>query len=318
MKKIIIVLIAMLFLVTGCQKQEEKSVDFWMAIVDATKDQLEDNWYQNDDFSIAVEDLENAKDADHPSLTIRKEIKEEETTKNIMFSLQNEDEKSLEYIYEITESDGKSQTLRIKAENENYNEYTLDYEDYDAKANGKLSIGKDNQITYDNVPLLKETLLMSLQLLNEVQAEFDINLQDYNFVNLPQLTNDLEIPPLNQVSQETSLTIDYYSSPHANARGYMLSDYVKVSKDFATIEFGVYNLDREDYDLKNEATLKQRSLDNCYDIVQKGDPDVNYAIYFDDNKAYMYDQTTSDSDIENDVKNNDALQAQIILQIPNE
>ena len=67
MKKIIIVLIAMLFLVTGCQKQEEKSVDFWMAIVDATKDQLEDNWYQNDDFSIAVEDLENAKDADHPS-----------------------------------------------------------------------------------------------------------------------------------------------------------------------------------------------------------------------------------------------------------
>ena len=44
MKKIIIVLIAMLFLVTGCQKQEEKSVDFWMAIVDATKDQLEDNW----------------------------------------------------------------------------------------------------------------------------------------------------------------------------------------------------------------------------------------------------------------------------------
>ena len=98
----------------------------------------------------------------------------------------------------------------------------------------------------------------------------------------------------------------------------MLSDYVKVSKDFATIEFGVYNLDREDYDLKNEATLKKRSLDNCYDIVQKGDPDGNYAIYFDDNKAYMYDQTTSDSDIENDVKNNDALQAQIILQIPNE
>ena len=204
MKKIIIVLIAMLFLVTGCQKQEEKSIDFWMAIVDATKDQLEDNWYQNDDFSIAVEDLENAKDADHPSLTIRKEIKEEEATKNIMFSLQNEDEKSLEYIYEITESDGKSQTLRIKAENENYNEYTLDYEDYDAKANGKLSIGKDNQITYDNVPLLKETLLMSLQLLNEVQAEFDINLQDYNFVNLPQLTNDLEIPPLKQISQGTS------------------------------------------------------------------------------------------------------------------
>ena len=39
---------------------------------------------------------------------------------------------------------------------------------------------------------------------------------------------------------------------------------------------------------------------DSYDIVQKGDPDVNYAIYFDDNKAYMYDQTTSDSDIEND------------------
>lgn len=318
MKKIITVLIAMLFLFAGCQKQEEKSVDFWMAIVDAIKDQLEDNWYQIDDFSIAVEDLKNAKDADHPSLTIRKEIKEEKTIKNVMFSLQNEDEKSLEYIYEITESGGKSQTLKIKAENENYNEYTLDYENYDSKANGKLSIGEDNQITYDNIPLLKETLLMSLQLLNEFQAEFDINLQDYNFVNLPQLTNDLEIPPLNQVSQETSLTIDYYSSPHANARGYMLSDFVKVSKDFTAIEFGVYNLDREDYDLKNEATLKKRSLDNCYDIVQKGDPDVNYAIYFDGSKAYMYDQTTSDSDIENDVKNNNALQALIILQISNE
>ena len=235
-----------------------------------------------------------------------------------MFSLQNEDEKSLEYIYVITESGGKSQTLSIKAENENYNEYTLDYESYDSKANGKLSIGKDNQITYDNVPLLKETLLMSLQLLNEFQMDFDINLQDYNFINLPELTNDLEIPLLNQVSQETSLTIDYYSTPQANARGYMLSDFVKVSKDFTTIEFGVYNLDRDDYDLKNEATLKKRNIDNCYDIVQKGDPDVNYAIYFDGNKAYMYDQTISDGNIENDVKNNNALQAQIILQIPNE
>lgn len=318
MKKIIIVLIGILFLATGCQKQEEKSVDFWMAIVNTIKDQLEDNQYQNDDFSIVVEDLKSAKDVDHPSLIIRKEIKEKDTTKTVMFSLQNEDEKSLEYIYVITESGGKSQTLSIKAENENYNEYTLDYEGYDSKANGKLSIGKDNQITYDNVPLLKETLLMSLQLLNEFQMDFDINLQDYNFINLPELTNDLEIPPLNQVSQETSLTIDYYSTPQANARGYMLSDFVKVSKDFTTIEFGVYNLDRDDYDLKNEATLKKRNIDNCYDIVQKGDPDVNYAIYFDGNKAYMYDQTTSDVNIENDVKNNNALQAQIILQIPNE
>ena len=32
----------------------------------------------------------------------------------------------------------------------------------------------------------------------------------------------------------------------------------------------------------------------------------------------MYDQKTSDSYIENDVKNNNALQAQIILQISNE
>lgn len=32
----------------------------------------------------------------------------------------------------------------------------------------------------------------------------------------------------------------------------------------------------------------------------------------------MYDQTTSDSYIENDVKNNNVLQAQIILQISNE
>lgn len=318
MKKIIIVLIGILFLATGCQKKEEKSVDFWMAIVNTIKDQLEDNQYQNYDFSIAVEDLKSAKDVDHPSLIIRKEIKEEDTTKTVMFSLQNDDEKSLEYIYVITEPRGKSQTLSIKAENENYNEYTLDYKGDDSKANGKLSIGKDNQITYDNVPLLKETLLMSLQLLNEFQVDFDINLQDYNFINLPELTNDLEIPPLNQVSQETSLTIDYYSTPQANARGYMLSDFVKVSKDFTIIEFGVYNLDRDDYDSKNEATLKKRNIDNCYDIVQKGDPDVNYAIYFDGNKAYMYEQTTSDGNIENDVKNNNALQARIILQIPNE
>ena len=64
MKKIIIVLIGILFLTTGCQKQEEKSVDFWMAIVNTIKDQLEDNQYQNDDFSIVVEDLKSAKDVD--------------------------------------------------------------------------------------------------------------------------------------------------------------------------------------------------------------------------------------------------------------
>ena len=219
-----LVLMTMIILgITGWGNSEEKNNDFWAATINVLEDKLENNSYNEGNWQIGVQDKSQVEDKEHRSLTIREIFEEKNTTKTTMLSLQNQnDTKTISYIYKKSEIDNNNrydQTVTIASTNESYHEYKIiySYEEYqnenyhDGKeANGTFKIGNDNKITYDNVPLLKEALNAYLTLINDFQQEFNLNYDEYDFVNLPELAKNLDVPDLDNIDDETSTTTDYY------------------------------------------------------------------------------------------------------------
>lgn len=186
------------------------------------------------------------------------------------------------------------------------------------KPEATLTINDDNSITYDNVPLLNETMTHCLALLEQFQKEFNINYHDYDFIILPELCKDLGIPVINSINENVSTTLDFYSEVRYNARGHSLVDYLQVDKNYTTATLRVYNVDRKTYDSTIENTLEKREVNNCYNMITQYDSDNSYAVYFQQETAYLYSQSVSDQEIENDVLNYGGSQASIILKTTNE
>ncbi|WP_027088760.1 hypothetical protein [Thomasclavelia saccharogumia] len=312
-----LVLMTMIILgITGCGNSAEKNNDFWAATINVLEDKLENNSYDEGNWQIGVQDKSQIEDKEHRSLTIREIFEEKNVTKTTMFSLQNQnDTKTISYIYKKSETDNNNrydQTVTIESTDESYHEYKIiySYEEYqnenyhDGKeANGKFKIGNDNKITYDNVPLLKEALNAYLTLINDFQQEFNLNYDEYDFVNLPELAKNLDVPDLDNIDEETSTTTDYYSEAYINARGFSLITFLKLNKDFSSAEFGIYNVEKKEYESNATVTFEKRGIADCYNIIQKNDPDVNYAVYFSGDTAYVYLQSLTDQEIIDDVQN---------------
>lgn len=331
MKKLFIIL--MLVLLCGCQKEtnlsnEAKTTskqDFWQAIIKSIESKSDETSFSLNDLEIRIQDPNYVEDKNHRGLSINKSNNSETTSESISFILDNINEKSLSYVYTFQEKNDNDETkhvLNIKTTDKKYQEYQLSYTCYqysnnqqidETSALGNLTINNE-QISYDNMPYLKETLSKSLDLLNEFQKAFDIDLETYDFVNLPKIADKFVIESSKTIDEQVATTLDYRSKPYSNAKGYMLESYLKVDKEYTSIEFGEYNIDRQSYDSKTTATLKPRDLENCYDIIQKNDPDVQYSVYFKNDKAYMYLQSISDTNIINDVNNNNGASASSLLE----
>lgn len=318
--KIIRIILSMILVltITGCQK-ENNDQDFWVATINALESKLKNNSYNNDGWQINVEDENFAKDKDHRGLTIRKINKNENISKTTMLSFQNNNNiKTISYQYIISQ-DNKDQTLTIESSDKDYKKYEIKYQNNNKiNAIGKLNVDLNNKITYDNVPLLKEAMDAYFSLLEDFQKEFKIDYHDYDFVNLPELAKDIEIPVLENGNNKTATTINYYSDVYFNAKGFSLVTFLEIEKDFSTAQFGIYNIERKGYESNDTVTLEERNIDSCYNIIQKNDADINYAVYFDNEIAYTYLQSKSDQEIQNDILNNNALQAVSILKTTNE
>lgn len=315
-KKIVLLAVIMILGITGCSNEEEKNIDFWSATINVLEDKLENNSYNNGHWQIGVQDKSQVEDEEHRSLTIREIFEEENTTKTTMFSLQNiNDTKTISYIYKKSQTENNNrydQNVTIKSVDESYHEYEIaySYEEYQNEnyhdgndAKGKLKIGNDNKITYDNVPLLKEAMDAYLTLINDFQQEFNLDYREYDFVNLPELSKNLDIPALDNISEETSTITDYYSEIDINAKGFSLITFLKINKDFSSADFGIYNIERKGFESNAIVTFEKRETEDCYNIVQKNDPDVNYAVYFDGDTAYVYLQSLTDQEITDDIQN---------------
>lgn len=330
--KSVLLSFSLILTMTACSNSNEnEEKDFWEATIDVLEDKLEGNQYNEGNWQIGVEDLAGVEDESHRSLTIRYINENESTTETTMFSLQNKDgKKEINYIYKISEVrdyNQYDQSLSLSSTDEDYKQYQINYtyqefryENYfDGKeVESRITINEDNTITYDNVPLLNETMTHCLDLLEKFQKEFSINYHDYDFISLPELCKDIEIPSVNSIDENLSTTLDFYSEVRYNARGHSLVDSLQVDKDYTIATLRVYNVGRRTYDATIENTLEKREIDNCYNMVTQYDSEVNYAVYFQQETAYLYPQSVLDQEIENDVINNGGSQASIILKTTND
>lgn len=330
--KSVLLSFSLILTMTACSNSNEnEEKDFWEATIDVLEDKLERNQYNEGNWQIGVEDLSRVEDDSHRSLTIRYINENESNTETTMFSLQNKDgKKEINYIYKISEVrdyNQYDQSLTLSSTDEDYKQYKINYtyqefryENYfDGKeVESRITINEDNTITYDNVPLLNETMKHCLDLLEKFQKEFSINYHDYDFVSLPELCKDLEIPSVNSIDENLSTTLNFYSEVRYNARGHSLVDSLQVDKDYTIATLRVYNVGRRTYDSTIENTLEKREIENCYNMMTQYDSEVSYAVYFQQETAYLYPQSVSDQEIENDVINNGGSQASIILKITND
>lgn len=330
--KSVLLSFSLILTMTACSNSNEnEEKDFWEATIDVLEDKLEGNQYNEGNWQIGVEDLSRVEDDSHRSLTIRYINENESNTETTMFSLQNKDgKKEINYIYKISEVrdyNQYDQSLTLSSTDEDYKQYKINYtyqefryENYfDGKeVESRITINEDNTITYDNVPLLNETMKHCLDLLEKFQKEFSINYHDYDFVSLPELCKDLEIPSVNSIDENLSTTLNFYSEVRYNARGHSLVDSLQVDKDYTIATLRVYNVGRRTYDSTIENTLEKREIENCYNMVTQYDSEVSYAVYFQQETAYLYPQSVSDQEIENDVINNGGSQASIILKTTND
>lgn len=330
--KSVLLSFSLILTMTACSNSNEnEEKDFWEATIDMLEDKLERNQYNEGNWQIGVEDLSGVEDESHRSLTIRYINESESTTETTMFSLQNKDgKKEINYIYKISEVrdyNQYDQNLTLRSTDEDYKQYQINYTyqefRYESYFDGKeveatLTINEDNTITYDNVPLLNETMKHCLDLLEKFQKEFSINYHDYDFISLPELCKDIEISSVNSIDENLSTTLDFYSELRYNARGHSLIDSLQVDKDYTIATLRVYNVGRRTYDATIENTLEKREIDNCYNMVTQYDSEVNYAVYFQQETAYLYPQSVSDQEIENDIIYNGGSQASIILKTTND
>lgn len=328
--KSVLLSFSLILTMTACSNSNEND-DFWEATIDVLEDKLERNQYNEGNWQIGVEDLAGVEDESHRSLTIRYINESESTTETTMFSLQNKDgKKEINYIYKISEVrdyNQYDQSLTLRSTDDDFKQYQINYTyqefRYENYFDGKevestLAINKDNTITYDNVPLLNETMTHCLDLLEKFQKEFSINYHDYDFVSLPELCKDLEIPSVNSIDENLSTTLNFYSEVRYNARGHSLIDCLQVDKDYTIATLRVYNVGRRTYDSTIENTLEKRGIENCYNMMTQYDSEVNYAVYFQQETAYLYPQSVSDQEIENDIINNGGSQASIVLKTTND
>lgn len=332
LKKVVLCL-SLVFILTACGNTKEVSNDFWSATIEALEERIESNQYNEGNWQIGVEDLSMADPEDtlHRSATIRWIEESENITEKTMFSLQNNDtEKEIIYIYERSEIVGENQydsRLEVSSSDSEYKNYEITYRYqefrydnyFDGKdATGALVVADDNSITYDNMPLLKETMEHCLDLINQFQKEFNVNYTEYDFISLPELCKNIDIPTMENIPEEIATTTDFYSEPTINAKGFSLVNHLSVDKSYLNASLGVYNVERRTYDTSSNMTLEKRNIENCYNMIAGFDAEISYAVYFQEETAYLYLQSTSDEEIENDVINNQGQQASIILKTTNE
>lgn len=308
-KRTLCFILLLVFIVTACHNSQ---IDFWTATLDALDKRIENNTYNEGYWQIGVEDETQAKDIDHRNLTIRYIIKNNVYRETTMLSFQHENDQSIvSYRYETSSIENEKEIVSniiISSTDATYHTYDVTYTEQkflsgayqDGKEmTGTIHVREDQTITYDNIPMLQEALHHCYTMINQFQEEFELSYDEYDFVNLPKLTETLEIPRTTQI--ETS-TKEYYSKGEINAKGFTLITFLNVRDDVSSAEFGSYNVERKEKESSLDVTLEKRSEQPIYNMIQAGDPDESYVVYIEAETAYIYPQAIADHELLADIE----------------
>lgn len=307
-KRTLCFILLLVFIVTACHSVQ---IDFWTATLNALDKRIENNTYNEGNWDIGVEDASQTEDEDHRDLTIRYITKNDVYRETTMLSFQHKNnQKTVSYIYETSAIENEKEivsNVTITSTDETYHSYDVTYTEQSFQSGayqdgtemtGHIQIEDHQTITYENVPMLEEALNQSHRMLMKFQEEFELSFDEYEFVNLPKLSEGLEIPRMTQVKTATK---DYYSKGEINAKGYMLITYLKINENARSAEFGTYNVERKENESSIDVTLEKRSEQPIYNMIQAGDSDESYVVYIEDETAYVYSQAITDDKLLADI-----------------
>lgn len=330
MKKFIQIVLTLMMMTTiiACQK-EAAPTNFWPATVKAIENKIgKDTNYNEDQWEIGIADKVKAKDEDR-DLAIRRYYKDQTISRKVVMAFQTEqDAKRVDYIYERSETKDENEykdIITLKSTDAAYTSYSIHYAKQEfrngnyfdgSEAEGTLKVNEDQSITYDNLPYLGESMEYLRTLLSDLKDAFQLNYQDYqDFVNVPEIAKNTEFPNIDEIPDENAKTVNYYAEPSINAKGYSTITFLEVGVDL-NATFGRFSIEQDTFIENFTVALEKRSIENCYNIMQN-DPDVPYAVYLQDDTAYLYKQALSDQEIEDNVVKEGGNKANLILKTTN-
>lgn len=320
-------LLSILLLLSICFGCTKYSPDFWNQTIVAIR--RSNATLNKEKWDINVQDKDLARDPNHRELSVRY-INQKYPHEEVSFAFHNRGSEYILYQYEkkVKEQINLYYTsvyhhkVEIKSTDSEFRKYTVSYtmdeyrndKHFDSKSmKGNIEILSDGKINYDLVPYLASAIDSLNIMLDEFEVDYVIDYDMVGFVHLPKLMDDLYIPSKTEITEETSNTLNFYSKDRINAKGYRLVTFVKILKDYSTLQMGEYSIEQGAYSYQYDAQLKLRTIENSYDLLLPGDPDEQYAIYIKDDVAYLYLQSSSDDFIIDDVENYDAKNAKRIL-----
>lgn len=278
-----------------------QNLDFW----NLTAQALDYKDYQEGEWNITVE--ENVKE--HPIIIIRN-IEENET---VTYSFE---EDGISYIYDLqTIEDNQTinnERMIINSIDSEYKKYHVEYMNviyhgslyFDTiTASGSITVQNDNSVEFDNIPFLKETMEREKSLIQEFEEKFDLDYSKTDFVNLPELFEDVSFDE--NINYDESLnSTQYFSEPDINAKGYQIQTFLELDKNSNTGIIGTYVAEQKMYSSQINVTLQPRSIENCYDLVPIYDYDVEYMACISDNRIYLYPLDITDEMLAQEIQNN--------------
>ena len=318
-------ILLLLIICSGCMKYP---ADFWNQTTSAVE-----KWYvtfldKNEKWHIEVQDKDLARDPNHREVNVRY-IENIYPREEVSFGFRNRGNEYIVYQYEkkvdehinlhytsayhhkveICSTDSEFKKYKVTYTMDEYRNEVL----FDSKSmKGNIEILSDGTIHYDLVPYLASSIDSLNKMLDEFEEDFKIDYEMFEFVHLPKLMKDLYIPEKTEVD-ETETTFNYYSEDEINAKGYRIITFVKILDDYSMIQYGNYCIEQASYGFKYDVQLTPRKIENCYNILLDDVPEKQYAIYIQDDVAYLYLQSDTDEFILNDIINNNAENAKYIL-----
>lgn len=278
-----------------------QETDFW----NLTAQALNYKDYQEGKWNITVED--NVKD--HPIIIVRN-IEDNEM---VTYSF---DKEGISYIYDLqTIEDDQTinnEKMIIDSIDSDYKKYHVDYMNviyhgslyFDTiTASGDITVHDNDSVEFDDIPFLKESMDRQRILIQEFEEKFELDYSKTNFVNLPELFKDVQFDE-NTNYDETLSSIQYFSDPDINAKGYQIQTFLELDKNGNTGVFGTYVAEQKMYSSQIDVTLQPRNIENCYDLIPVYDYDVEYMACISDNRIYLYQRDITDEMLLQEIQNN--------------
>lgn len=179
--------------------------------------------------------------------------------------------------------------------------------------NGRLILEGEDKATYLSVPLLKEGITSIEKTITDFENEFDINLEEYGFVNIAKACKNEGFEKQINIADDTSEnSIDFYSDIDYTASGHSYFWNLNYEDGYKNVLFRKCDVDVLSYIENYNVTLEEVEPDKFYDMLMSNGDLIQRVAFYEDN-ILIYSSEFTYEQIENDLINNKGMEAEVIL-----